>query len=99
MENANERGEQLKKGLESLKKKYPIGDVRGRGLMIGVEFDPSVEKGTVNKITKECVNNKLLLLSTSIFETLRFIPPLNVTKEEIEIGLEKFEKSLKNVFG
>lgn len=75
-----------------------IADIRGLGLMIGLEFDNSkVKKGTVDAISKECAKNGMLLLSTSIYETLRFIPPLNVTKEEVEIGMKIFETSVKNV--
>lgn len=66
--------------------------------MIGLEFDSAkVKKGTVDAISKECAKNGMLLLSTSIFETLRFIPPLNVSKEEVDIGMKIFENSMKNV--
>ena len=40
----------------------------------------------------------MFLLSTSIFEAMRFIPPLTVTKEEIELGLDIFGQALAEVF-
>jgi len=99
LHNTNERGKQLKDGLLRLKDKYNvITDVRGLGLMIGMEFDSKrVKYGTATAISKECLKNGMLLLTTSIYETLRFIPPLVVTKEEIDQGLQIFEKSLQAV--
>ncbi len=41
----------------------------------------------------------MLLLTTSIYETIRFIPPLTVSAEEIEAGLRIFERALAQVFG
>ena len=98
LENANVRGKQLKDGLFKLKEKYDIiGDIRGLGLMIGVQFDgKKVKYGTAGIISKECTKNGMLLLTTSVFETLRFIPPLVATEEEIAMGLNIFEKSIQN---
>jgi 4-aminobutyrate aminotransferase len=56
-----------------------------------VEFFPNV---TASKITNLCGRNGMLLLTTGIYESIRFIPPLNVTKEEIDIGLSIFEKAI-----
>jgi len=63
--------------------------------MIGVEFNS--KPGFASALTKECANNGMLLLTTSIFETIRVIPPLNVSEQEIETGLQILETSLKNV--
>ncbi len=48
---------------------YPtqISDVRGKGLMIGVEFSDKVAKGTAGAITKACLENGLLLLSAGAY--------------------------------
>jgi len=100
--NVNERGKQLTTKLEALKFKYPdhIADVRGKGLMIGVEFKRgAVAKGTANEITKSCLTQGMFLLTCSAFECVRFIPPLTVTAEEIDTGLGVFEKALQDVFG
>jgi len=100
LENTIERGEQLMQGLKKLQKEHPkwISDVRGKGLMIGLEFDRNVvEKGTSGAIIRQCLKNGMFLLSTGAFEAVRFIPPLTVSKSEIDEGLAIFEKSLMQV--
>eukprot|EP01117_Protostelium_nocturnum_P005409 TRINITY_DN1962_c0_g1_i1.p1 TRINITY_DN1962_c0_g1~~TRINITY_DN1962_c0_g1_i1.p1 ORF type:complete len:292 (-),score=108.99 TRINITY_DN1962_c0_g1_i1:41-916(-) len=99
LENTNERGKQLVDGLKAIQKKHNvISEIRGLGLMIGVEFDEKkVPAKFADAVSKECYNNGMLLLTTSIFETLRFIPALNVSADEIKLGLEIFEKSLASV--
>jgi len=96
LENVKNLGDYLMKRLNALKKKFSfIGDVRGLGLMIGVEFvkengDPNNE--IVAKILKQCLENGLLLISCgSNDQVIRFIPPLNITKKEIDKALEIFE--------
>jgi 4-aminobutyrate aminotransferase len=112
VENAAARGEQLTKLLQQLKDKYPqISEVRGPGLMVGVEFyderdnaypfpghdsKHTVKYGFTGALTKKCLNHGMLILNTGAHETLRFIPPLNVSAEEIELGVEIFEKGLKD---
>ncbi|HWS24302.1 MAG TPA: aminotransferase class III-fold pyridoxal phosphate-dependent enzyme [Anaerolineales bacterium] len=104
LENATDRGVQLQTGLRKLQEEYSnIGDVRGLGLMIGSEF---VDKmGKPDKMTVKAVVNKaeaegLLLLSCGTYDnTIRWIPPLNVSSGEITQGLEIFTHSLKNVLG
>jgi len=94
--NVIERGKQLTAGLLDLQKKFPcIGDIRGPGLMIGVQFKwPTAIN---NQIVKYCLEEGMLLLTCSIFDTLRFIPPLNVTAEEIDVGLSIFERAMQKV--
>ncbi|TDH68064.1 hypothetical protein CCR75_004274 [Bremia lactucae] len=101
LENTRARGKQLQAGLHKLKAsgKYPILDVRGLGLMIGLEFDPAkASKGTATKISAACLNHGMMLLTTSIYETLRFIPPLTVSEDECSLALATFEKALNDVF-
>ena len=101
LENTRIRGAQLRAGLNNLKAsgKYPILDVRGLGLMIGLEFDPAAApKGTANKISMACLRHGMMLLTTSIYETLRFMPALTVTEDECTLALEIFERSLNDVF-
>jgi len=97
--NVNERGSELRDGLLKLQKKYPlISDVRGLGLMIGVEFDKKkAPHGFANNLSKSLVNHGMLLLTTSCFETVRFIPPLNVSKDEIAKGLQIFDHTLEHL--
>jgi len=100
LENATGRGIQLQTGLRKLQEEYPqIGDVRGLGLMIGTEFVDT--KGKPNKSSVKAVIGKaeekgLLLLSCGTYDnTIRWIPPLNVTAEQINDGLAIFAESLK----
>ncbi|RLN02538.1 hypothetical protein BBJ28_00014300 [Nothophytophthora sp. Chile5] len=101
LENTRARGAQLQAGLAKLKAsgKYPIMDVRGLGLMIGLEFDPAhTPKGTANKVATACLDHGMMLLTTSIYETLRFMPALTVSEDECSLALEIFEKALDDIF-
>jgi 4-aminobutyrate aminotransferase len=102
LENAAERGIQLMTGLRKLQEEYPqIGDVRGKGLMIGTEFvkegdHPSKAKPMVKDIVHAAEDANLLLLTCGTYDNVvRWIPPLNVTSEQINDGLKIFEGSLK----
>ncbi len=101
LENANERGIQLMTGLRKLQEEYPqIGDVRGKGLMIGTEFivdnKPEKAKPMVKEIIHAAEENNLLLLSCGTYDnTIRWIPPLNVTSQQINDGLKIFGEALK----
>lgn len=100
LENARKRGEQFMAGLNGMREPYPvIGDVRGLGLMIGVEFTDSKGKPdtqTAKAVVHNCLKEKLLLLTCGPWDnTIRFIPPLVVTSEEIEQGMSIFEKALQ----
>jgi 4-aminobutyrate aminotransferase len=103
LENATERGVQLMTGLRKLQEEYPqIGDVRGLGLMIGTEFivDESQAKAKpmVKQIIQSAEKQNLLLLSCGTYDnTLRWIPPLNVTAEQINDGLQIFGNALKEI--
>lgn len=102
LENANERGAQLTTGLRHLQEQYPgIGDVRGKGLMIGTEFRTAAnkpDKDTAKALIHACQERKLLLLSCGTYDnTIRWIPPLVVTKDQIQQALDIFADSLKEV--
>jgi 4-aminobutyrate aminotransferase len=103
LENATERGIQLMTGLRKLQEEYSqIGDVRGKGLMIGTEFivDGRAHKAKplVKEIIHTCEEKGLLLLSCGTYDnTLRWIPPLNVTSSQVNDGLTIFSEALKEV--
>ncbi|KAI7841462.1 hypothetical protein COHA_004857 [Chlorella ohadii] len=102
-ENATERGQQLTEGLLRLAQKYPIIDVRGRGLMLAAEFG-GVDGGltarphTAADITHAAAKRGMLLMGAGARETIRFLPPLNVSAAEVEEGLSIFERCLEDVF-
>ncbi|MGE5775835.1 MAG: aspartate aminotransferase family protein [Chloroflexota bacterium] len=102
LENATERGLQLTTGLCKLQEEYPqIGDVRGKGLMIGTEFvvdgKPAKAKPLAKSVIHGAEERGLLLLSCGTYDnTVRWIPPLNVTAEQINDGLNIFGEALKD---
>jgi len=102
VENAQTRGLQLIESLHRLQVQYPlIGDIRGLGLMIGVEFrdaDGNPDKSTAKAVQKACFEERLLLLTCGPWDnTIRWIPPLIVTEEQIEVGLQVFERALNKI--
>jgi len=99
--NAAEMGERLMTGLRKLQNQYPhIGDVRGRGLMIGVEItvNGAADKTLTDTIQKACIARDLLLLTCGTYgNVIRWIPPLIVTAEQIDEALVVFENALVEV--
>ena len=85
--NAAKVGAHFMKRLAGLQRDYPcIGEVRGRGLMIGMELiekDGSPARKLVDRILHTAYQNGLLLLSCGV-STLRFMPPLAVTETEVD---------------
>ena len=88
-------------GLRKLQEDYPqIGDVRGKGLMVGTEFIVEGSQAKAKPLVKEIIHKAeekgLLLLSCGTYDnTLRWIPPLNVTPAQINDGLRIFGEALK----
>jgi 4-aminobutyrate aminotransferase len=102
VENAAERGVELTAGLRAIAAEDErIGDVRGPGLMIGVEFvedrDPSRPDGlTAQAVQERAAELGLLLLTCGVqHQTVRWIAPLNVTRAEIAEGVEIFGEALR----
>jgi 4-aminobutyrate aminotransferase len=100
--NAMARGAELSGGLRELMAAFPqIGDVRGPGLMIGVEFvkdrGTRVPDGaTADAVTARATDAGLLLLTCGMqHQVIRWIPPLNVTVAEVEEALGLFEGALR----
>jgi len=103
LENASERGVQLMTGLRKFQEDYSqIGDVRGKGLMVGTEFVVDGRADKAKQLVKNVIHSAeekgLLLLSCGTYDnTLRWIPPINVTAEQINDGLSIFGEALKEV--
>jgi 4-aminobutyrate aminotransferase len=100
--NADARGRELSAGLRELMADDPgIGDVRGPGLMIGLEFvqgrGSRVPDGArAERVASRAAEEGLLLLTCGIHhQVIRWIAPLDVTVPEIEEALGKFERALK----
>jgi 4-aminobutyrate aminotransferase len=120
--NAAERGVQLQRGLVRLAEKHPeIVDVRGRGLMVGIEFgggggkggagggggkarprgnpSPCPVKGAAGAVAKAAAERGVLLMPAGAREAMRFLPPLNVSAEEVDECLRVTDEALAEVFG
>jgi len=102
LENATKMGTMLLDGLRDIQNRYPLlGDVRGLGLMIGTEFtlpDGSPAVDLAKQIIARCQAERLLLLSAGTYgNTIRWIPPLIVTPEQIAWSLAIFERALQAV--
>ena len=90
MQNATEVGNYLKAKLEAYKAKYPklIKEVRGVGLILGMELTrPGRE------IVNECLNYGAIINCTA-GNVLRFIPPLNITKQHVDELIAVLDKVL-----
>ena len=96
------RSNYMMRRLNEMKERHNIvGDVRGMGLMIGVEFvsDTKTKKPATEeaeKILVECFNNGLLLLPAGA-STIRIIPALNAGMDNIEKGLDIFEDAVAKI--
>jgi 4-aminobutyrate aminotransferase len=90
--------------LKSIQERYPcIGDVRGLGLMIGIEFVTAAggpDTAGLNKVIGRCLEKGLVLLECGVDKNIiRLAPPLIVRAEEIDAGLDIFEEALKDTYG
>jgi len=96
--NAAIQGAHLIGGLRELMAEYPIiGDVRGLGLMIGVEFSTAGKPNKTNAkaVQRACLDRNLLLLTCGTYDNvIRWIPPLVVNEAQIEDALALFAEAL-----
>ena len=100
LENTQQRGAQLLSGLRALQMQYPvIGDIRGLGLMVGVEFrtpERKPDKAAAKAVVHACLEQGLILLTCGPYDNvIRWIPPLVVTAEQIDQALAVFAEALK----
>ncbi len=90
IENANEQGEYLMGRLRRIESPH-IKEVRGRGLLIGVELHP--EAGGARRFC-EALKDQGLLCKETHDNVIRFAPPLVITREDIDWALERIEPVL-----
>lgn len=92
LDNVKEQGSYLKSKLEQLKEKYDfINDVRGIGLMLGMEFE-----FPVSDIINKAIDKGLLLLNSGQ-NIIRFVPPLIISKDEIDEGITILDSILQEI--
>ncbi|KAJ6612700.1 acetylornithine aminotransferase [Mycena sp. CBHHK59/15] len=112
--NVNARSTKLFNALMVLETAHPehILDVRGRGLMVAVEFatpagpgaprdvvsaKAGIPKTMASRVAKKCIEKGMLILTTSIYEVVRFIPPLNISHEDLQKGCDIFRDAVEEV--
>ncbi|HEY7522642.1 MAG TPA: aspartate aminotransferase family protein [Candidatus Limnocylindrales bacterium] len=103
IDNARERGDQFLAGLRTMAARHPsVGDVRGLGLMLALEFvKPGAGDGRVpdpeltKRVQAEALARKLVVLTAGTYvNVVRIIPPLVTTADEVELALGILGESL-----
>lgn len=102
VERSKEIGDYIKVRFNELKKEHElIGDVRGKGLLIGVDLvsDRETKQRAEKEAAKICWRcwEKGLILTFFSKSVLRIAPPLVITKKEVDIALDTIEESIKDV--
>jgi 4-aminobutyrate aminotransferase len=99
MANAARAGQHFMDRLREMAREYPcIGEVRGKGLMIGMELiendaDRTPARALCDRLVTRAYHNGLILLSCGV-STLRFMPPLSVSEAEIDEAVQLLRGSL-----
>lgn len=102
---ARRLGEYALGRLRQLVDRHPqVGDVRGMGLMIGIEFvEPATRRPDGNlagRVLEECLARGLILYPCGTFNhVIRFIPPLTVSEEDLDTGLDIFSEAVRSAAG
>lgn len=99
LENARHMGERLMAGFRPLADRFScIGDIRGKGLMIGIEMvkdrdtrEPHPD--LVKQLIQRCFKKGLLILSCGV-STIRFMPPLIITEKQADTAVRLFTEAL-----
>ncbi|KZV81896.1 hypothetical protein EXIGLDRAFT_657720 [Exidia glandulosa HHB12029] len=109
LENVQARSRQLFDSLNTLRSNPYVLDVRGAGLMVATEFasptppagdifvNAQAPKSMASRVSARCLEKGMLLLTTSVFETVRFIPPLNISEQEMAEGCSIFKEAVEEV--
>lgn len=104
LDNADRVGEHLLGLLGALRDKHEgLGEVRGRGLMVGAEFtakDGTPDGATATAVRRECEARGLLFLPCGAFgQVVRWLPPLVVTEDQIEKAVDIFDEAIRVAVG
>ena len=93
VEHGRLMGKRLKSNLEEIKARHEssIKEVRGMGLLLAVEFHEAIS----GELVASC-NEGGLLLNPVRPNAVRFMPPLNISDVEVDIAVDRFERSLEN---
>ena len=86
LEDVKNKGEYMRQKISAFKN---VKSIRGMGMMIGIE----VENKTGADVVKKAIENGVICLTAKTL--VRLLPPLNITKEEIDIGLERLKEVIE----
>ncbi len=96
LDHVNDRGTQLADGLRTLQERHDgIVRVRALGLMVAVDLDTAARTGAVLTHCRD-EGNLILMTAGAAGTTLRFMPPLTVSADEVDIALAAIDKALVN---
>jgi 4-aminobutyrate aminotransferase len=102
LENAESQGSYIKRRLEEMMDDHPtMGDVRGKGLMVGVELVKDREtkepaKKEAEEVMMRCFKKGVAYVTCGV-STIRMMPPLIITRELVDSALEIFNECLGEV--
>jgi 4-aminobutyrate aminotransferase len=102
LEKTSSRGDMILDRLRRLSVKHPvIGQVRGHGFMIGIEFvqpDCAPDTASCEKVINYCLEEGLILINCGIDRNIiRCIPPLTTTDQELDTALTIFEEGVRRL--
>lgn len=93
MKNVRDRGKELMDALDAINTQFGVfKEVRGRGLMIGAELTPQWH-GKAGEICETARAHGLIMLQAGP-NVLRFLPPLTITKDEMQKGIDRLNKTM-----
>jgi acetylornithine/N-succinyldiaminopimelate aminotransferase len=91
LHNARTMGDYLRQQIASWRETLPITEIRGAGMMIGFDLELPVARAVVGKALQEGV-----VVNATDENTIRLLPPLNLTREEADEGLHRLKTAIEN---
>jgi len=91
LHNARTMGDYLRQQIASWRETLPITEIRGAGMMIGFDLELPVARAVVGKALHEGV-----VVNATGENTIRLLPPLNLTREEADEGLHRLKTAIEN---
>ena len=91
LHNASTMGDYLRQQIASWRETLPVTEIRGAGMMIGFDLDVPVARAVVGKALQEGV-----VVNATGENTIRLLPPLNLSREEADEGLHRLKTAIEN---
>ena len=92
--NVLSRGAEIKDGLEGLRR-FGVKDIRGRGLMIAIEFEGNLDA----RHYSEALFQQRMFVPTFRKNIMKFAPPLNINEADVKEGLFRIKAAFGEAFG